>query len=366
VDRPALRQRSAARARSSSLSSSLVWALAWTLAACAHRPEAPPPPPGTMLSGQTFTAYSPLASSREIAGRLLTPLTVRRGAEVAQRSGLALVDQPIDLAAERFTVYLPGGPPPPAGFGLLVYIAPWDDPTEPDRWRPVFDRHGIIFVCATAAGNESHVYNRRLPLALLAFENVRARYPVDPERVYVGGLSGGSRVAEMAALGFPDLFRGALLNAGSDPIGDDGIHLPPAPLFHRFQRTRLVFVTGGHDEFNLRADQVSRNSLKDFCVFNVETKAAPRLAHEQLDASTFDRALEALEARAALDEEALRRCNQALEQRLAARLDAARAALGRGDRQAARGLVDALDAGFGGLAGPALLELDDQLQPQRP
>ena len=70
---------------------------------------------------------------------------------------------------------------------------------------------------------------------------MRARYPIDPKRVYVGGLSGGSRAAEMTALAYPDVFRGALLNAGSDPIGGEaGIYLPPAELFRRFQETKLV------------------------------------------------------------------------------------------------------------------------------
>ena len=88
-------------------------------------------------------------------------------------------------------------------------------------------------------------------------ENVRGLYPIDLARVYVGGLSGGSRVAEIAALAFPDVFRGVLLNAGSDPIGgEQGIYLPPPDLFRKFQTTRIVYVTGGEDETNVLDDQV--------------------------------------------------------------------------------------------------------------
>lgn len=51
------------------------------------------------------------------------------------------------------------------------------------------------------------------------------------------GFSGGSRVAEIAALAYPDVFRGAILNAGADPIdGQDGIDKPPADLLRAFQR----------------------------------------------------------------------------------------------------------------------------------
>ena len=52
------------------------------------------------------------------------------------------------------------------------------------------------------------ILERRLPLALLGYWNARSRYPIDPDRVYVGGLSGGSRVAQIAALAYPDVFRG--------------------------------------------------------------------------------------------------------------------------------------------------------------
>jgi hypothetical protein len=74
----------------------------------------------------------------------------------------------------------------------------------------------------------------------------------------------------MTALAYPDVFHGALLNAGSDPIGGEaGIYLPPAELFHRFQQTRLVYVTGESDELNLRDDQISRGSMRDWCVLDI-------------------------------------------------------------------------------------------------
>jgi hypothetical protein len=75
----------------------------------------------------------------------------------------------------------------------------------------------------------------------------------------------------------------ALLNAGSDPIGGEaGIYLPPADL--KFQeQMRLIYVTGDADEVNMRDDEVSRSSMKDWCVFNIEVKVVRRLGHEVLD-----------------------------------------------------------------------------------
>lgn len=332
-----------------------------SLAGCAHGPTAPLSP-GSLLKDVTFTEYSPLSRSVEIARRCLTPLVFRYGHLSLSAKGQALREQPVDLSQEKFAVYVPGGPPPKDGYGLLVFVAPWPEATEPRRWRPPLDRHGLIFVAAANSGNETSLLDRRLPLALLAYENVRARYPIDPKRVYIGGLSGGSRVAEMTALGYPDVFRGVLLNAGSDPIGgEQGIYLPPADLFQKFQETRLVYVTGDNDELNRDDDLISRQSMKDWCVFSVEVTRAPRLGHEALDPVSLDRALDALERPSPIDAEKLAQCNARIRRELSSKVADAEAAIARGDRAGARAKVNAIDAHYAGLAAAEIIELDAKL-----
>src|SRR6202008_275793 len=106
--------------------------------------------------------------------------------------------------------------------------------------------------------NEANIIDRREPLALLAAHNIMQRFRVDPERIYIGGVSGGSRVALRIALGFPDVFRGAFLNAGSDPIGDAQVPLPPREVFSRFQEmTRIVYISGQDDAVNADKDAAS-------------------------------------------------------------------------------------------------------------
>jgi poly(3-hydroxybutyrate) depolymerase len=137
-------------------------------------------------------------------------------------------------------------------------------------------------------------------MALLAAVNIMRRYPVDPERVYIGGFSGGSRVALRIVLGYPDVFHGALLEAGSDPIGNADIPLPPVDLLRRLQdATRLVYVTGGRDAVRLDQDVASRKSLQGWCVFDTATQTMPWMGHELADAPAFSRALDALDQHAA-------------------------------------------------------------------
>lgn len=358
--RPALRARGAGNVSRSAIAVCVSLAL-W---ACAR--QTVPGPPATQLHDVIFDRYSPLSSNEEIARRTLTPLTFLHGQQALAARGQALGGQPVDLAKERFAVYVPAGAPPARGHGLLVFVSPGPEAPQPRRWRPPLDRHGLIFVSAANSGNEAGVLERRLPLALLAWENVRARYRIDPSRVYVGGLSGGSRVAEIAALAYPDVFRGALLNAGSEPIGGErGVYLPPADLFRSFRRTRLVYVTGEDDPGNLEDDQISQASMKEWCVFNVEVQVARRRGHEALDAAAMNDALDALDRSAAVDEGELLRCTERVERELSSRLAEAEAALARGDREGARARIAAIDRRYGGLAAPATAELDARLTAQR-
>lgn len=311
-----------------------------------------------------FTRYTPLASNAEIARRALPPLTYRRIQEALAARHDRFADQTIDLARERFDVYVPDGPPPANGWGLVVFISPGDAPTRPWIWRGPLDDRRLIFVAAQGSGNTRNILDRRLPLALLAYENVRARFAIDPTRVFVMGLSGASRVAEIVALAYPDVFRGAILNAGADPIdGQAGIYKPPAELFRAFQRTRLVFITGDQDEDNRKQDDVAQASMRRACVLDLRSEVALGQGHEALNARSLAKALAALEEPAAPDTADQARCDAAVAQTLAHELADAEAALARGDRAGARKRLTAIDAHYGGLAAPRLLELDTQLGP---
>src|ERR1700733_14154790 len=221
-----------------------------------------------LQSDVVFSDYTPLSSSAELVHRLLSPLNAVRVGRSLAHSAAALRDQPICLAQERFTVYFPSNPPS-EGYGLLVFVPPWQNAMLPRGWAAVLDRLGVIFVSAANSGNEANMLDRREPLALLAAHNIMQRFHVDPERIYIGGFSGGSRVALRLALGFPDVFRGAFLNAGSDPIGDAQVPLPPRELFSRFQETtRIVYISGKDDAVNVDKDAASTGSMLEWCVFD--------------------------------------------------------------------------------------------------
>jgi pimeloyl-ACP methyl ester carboxylesterase len=231
----------------------------------------------------------------------------------------------------------------------------------PRSWIPILNRYNTILVTAANFGNETPTLNRREPLALLAAHNTMAQYPVDPEQVYIGGFSGGGRVALRLALGYPDIFRGALLNAGSDPIGTVEVPLPPADLFRRFQEsTRLVYVTGERDEENVVLDMHSRGSLDKWCVFDVVAQSEPRTGHDLADASAFRGALEALFGRRQPPPGKLAECRARIDQELSTQLQQVESEIARGESNSAKQLLKKIDDRFGGLAAPRSVELEGQ------
>ncbi|HKD22916.1 MAG TPA: PHB depolymerase family esterase [Rhizomicrobium sp.] len=316
---------------------------------------------GTLSTDVVFTDTTPLSSNLELARRLLSPLTEAQLPALVAKSGKALAEQPIDLAQEKFVVFVPATKPA-AGYGLLVFVPPWDAQKVPEEWNDVLDAAGIIFVAAANSGNDANPIGRREPLALLAYANIAKRYPVDPARVYVGGFSGGSRIAMRLALGYPDVFRGALLNSGSDPIGDRIIPIPPRDLFARFQESsRLAYVTGADDTTVLQADRASRHAMSDWCVFNVEDREMRGTGHHSADSSSFSWALDSLAKPASSDSAALAQCRAGIDAALAEKNRALDALVADGKQDAARALLTEIDQHYGGLAAPHSVDLATRL-----
>jgi dienelactone hydrolase len=318
------------------------------------------PTAGTGLHDALFTEYSQLASNAELARRMLTPLSAAQIPQLLARAGKGLSEQPINPAEEKFVVYVPAQAPP-TGYALLVFVPPWTDARLPPGWSAVLDRYGVIFVSAARSGNDVTPLGRRAPLALTAAQNVMRLYRVDPQRVYISGFSGGSRTALRLALGYPDFFHGALLNAGSDPIGSPEMPLPPRELFLQFQNsTRLVYVTGEQDTASLAADEQSTHSMREWCVFDIDTEITRGRGHEAAPPAALSGALHALFNPVEPDLNKLAACRAAVDAKLAAQFQQVDSLIASGKHEQAQKLLREIDARFGGIAAPRSLELAQQ------
>lgn len=323
--------------------------------------SAQPAPPQVPASGEVaFSHYPAIATATEVISRLLTPITAEAFRRKNASSGKMLQSEMFDISGERFRVYVPQSRPA-GGYGLLVFVPPWPEAMLPEGWAGVLDRYGIIFVSADRSSNIERPLERRVPLALAGLENIRAAYQVDPARTFVGGFSGGSRMAMRIALAYPDEFQGVLLDAGSDPIGESQAVLPPPPLMLAFQtRTRIAFVTGAGDETALSMDSASRASMQYWCVENVSVHNEYGVGHDAARPGTFEWAIRALITAPKPDSPKMAACRAARAKEAATALAGVENALHTGRRREAhKALLDA-DTRYGGLIAPQSIELADR------
>src|SRR5271168_3924713 len=308
-----------------------------------------------------FTEYSPLSGSLELARRMLSPLTFAQLEREAKRKNVKLREQPVDLANEKFALFVPAQAPP-EGYALLVFIAPWQAAAVPRNWISALDRHGMILVTAANSGNTENVLERRIPLALIAAHNVMQRYPIDRDRLYIGGMSGGSRVALRMALAYPDMFRAVLLHSGSDRIATAETPLPSAELFKQFQASlRFVYLTGENDRVNLDTDVESRASLQYWCAYDIDVEAFPIAGHELAGSRDIDLALTALDAHVRPNPERLATCRAHRGKEINEKLQEVEELLGRGKSNDAWALLKKIDFHFAGLAAPQSVVLAQKL-----
>jgi hypothetical protein len=306
-----------------------------------------------------FLEYPPFSRKEEIVRRTLSPLAnleISRGP-----AATSLSSQAIDLRHEKFTVYVPRKRPV-QGYGVLAFVPPWRDARLPAGWAAAFDDAGVIFVSASKSGNEESIFDRRIPLALVGAYNVMQCFPIDADRVYVGGFSGGARVAMRVALGYPDIFRGAVLNAGSDPIGNRQAVLPPDDLLARFQSSsHIVFLTGMEDTMNIDQDMGSRGSMNAWCVFGTEVETIGRLGHEVATSSAMRRALAILDRRSPVDPDKFAACKARIAGELAADFEEIGHLVERDKPHDAWTLLTKVDARYGGLALPEVIEWEHRI-----
>lgn len=179
-----------------------------------------------------------------------------------------------DLRNELFMIRLPRSFSPSTPAGLLVWIDGGDAGAPREQLFDALDAFNIVAVGMSNAGNERPLSDR-VQLAMDAMETVQSRVLIDPSRVYVGGISGGGRVASMLAIAFPDRFHACLavvgLNSFHNVALPDGKHvqrasgIPNVRVMSLLQNFPIAAITGP-DDFNrpeilARCEALTRNHL---------------------------------------------------------------------------------------------------------
>lgn len=144
--------------------------------------------------------------------KLLTEMEALKDASTdANKPAAGNDEMPVGYA--NYSVYVPADYVAGRPYGLMVYINSGDGTTLGGKHQSILDKHRMIWIGIKGAGN-SHAPIFRILLAIDAVEQVKQRYTIDDERVYVSGFSGGGRAASIASVLVPDTFSGGFFFCG--------------------------------------------------------------------------------------------------------------------------------------------------------
>jgi len=178
------------------------------------------------------------------------------------------------LANETILVRVPKRTGPAGRFGVLVWLDPTPSGRPPGVFNEACDELGLICVGAQNVGNGRPAVER-LQLALDALATIEARYPIDRDRVYATGMSGGGRLSSMLWGTFPDVFAGAVPIVGCNhyeriSIGDGkawpaGFKGPKGELLRMLKRNRIAPMSGpldfNYEQTKAYVDEFERDGI---------------------------------------------------------------------------------------------------------
>ena len=224
--------------------------------------------------------------------------------ELMRHLGYRLALPAYDLCQERFRVLVPPSYSRTTNWGLLVWISPSDDARIPSSWESEFANQQLLVVAPVNAGNNRHAI-LRCRLALDAACNMARLYRIDPKRIYIGGFSGGGRIASIMGVAYADLFAGCLAMCGADfylaVAAGNGELYPPtyrpdaAVLQRAKSNGRFVLLTGERDVNRLNTKSIAERGFKSAGFKQVDYLEIAGMSHSLPSANVLRMALAALE-----------------------------------------------------------------------
>ena len=125
--------------------------------------------------------------------------------------------------------------------GLVLFINAGAGPAGLGSFESVCNEKGLLFASPYNAGNNVD-QKKRVRLVLDVLDDVRRRYKIDPDRTYIGGFSGGARIACGIGYALPEYFGGTIPVCAVNDVRDE------TWLRHRVKdRLSLALITGESD-----------------------------------------------------------------------------------------------------------------------
>ncbi len=188
-----------------------------------------------------------------------------------------------DSTRQTFDLYVPPRRNPKQALPAILFISANNDP----QWKgfeATCKKLGFVFIGVRNAGNDVQG-KKRVRIVLDAFDEARRLVPLDPDRTYVAGISGGARMACLVGFALPEHFGGILaLVAGGEPRQESWLRQRAA------DRLSVALITGTGDFNRNEVERLRTPFLKDVGI-RARSWTQPQLGHGMPSAAYLQEAL---------------------------------------------------------------------------
>jgi hypothetical protein len=193
-----------------------------------------------------------------------------------------------DSTRQSYELFVPPQAEQKKPLPLVLFVSPGDGPAGWKQFEAPCKQLGAVFVSPHGAGNNVPM-PKRVRIVLDVLDDVRRQFPIDPDRSYVGGFSGGGRVACAIAFALPEHFGGAIPACASGDVREESW------LRRRVADRLSVALLTGEKDFNRgECERLRGPYLRDVGV-RTRVWVQPGLGHGVPDAKVIGEALAWLE-----------------------------------------------------------------------
>ena len=239
-----------------------------------------------MVSAALPTGYTPTVTVSD-ATRLDWVFAVSNRSPAKAPTDLLSADY--DSKKQGYELFLPVRKNVKTPMPAVVFVSAGNDPGGWKAFEPICKELGIVFIGVRGAGNNVKLADR-CRIILDCLDDVRRQVPLDPDRTYISGFSGGGRIACAIGFALPELFGGIM------PIVAGGELRSEPWLRHRaIDRLSAAMITGESD-FN--RGEVERWAGPYWIGIGIRTKVwvQPKSGHAMPSPDTITEVVKWLEA----------------------------------------------------------------------
>ncbi len=205
-----------------------------------------------MNSGLVTSAGAGASAVRWKIMQVLIPIVL--SLTICVRLWLSLFNQP------SYEVYVPENLQPGQKYPLIVGLTPdGHGKDEIDVLKPACNQNQSIILASNDVKNGPFYYEWA-PKVTQAIEQAMKKYPVDRNRIYASGFSGGGMSAYWLVEDHPDLIKGLIINTGMMPYASD----PPKddPIPGNFPKNKHAVFLASPTDFRYKAMKKNKELLE--------------------------------------------------------------------------------------------------------